>query len=148
MQIRNSWTIRRDSEAAGFVDAADFEAIERQGRPAVERWIDSQLNNTSATIVLIGANTASRPYVQYEIRRSYERGSALLGIYIDNIKDQAGNIHPLRGRNPFEAVQVASAYGATSVASKLNVPIYDWVNGDGRTNIASWLENAPRKSEG
>jgi hypothetical protein len=92
MQVRNAWAVRSEGEPAGFVDAADFEKVERQGATAIERWIDQQLQGTSTTIVLIGYSTALRPYVQYEILRSYERGNALLGLWIDNIKDQDGRI--------------------------------------------------------
>jgi hypothetical protein len=86
--------------------------------------------------------------VQYEIRKSYDRGNALLGIYIDNIKDQSGQIHPLRGSNPFESVIVggtALSGGGVSISRKIHVPIYDWVTDNGRTSIATWIDAAPRK---
>jgi hypothetical protein len=91
MQIRNCWTVAGDRETAGFIDKAEFEKVERQGQGAIERWIDRQLDGTSATIVLIGQKTAERPYVQYEIKRSYERGNRLLGIYLDNMKNENGS---------------------------------------------------------
>jgi antiphage defense system Thoeris ThsB-like protein len=147
MQVRNAWVVRGDKEAAGFVDAADFEKIEKQGKAAIEAWIDRQLDGTSATIVLIGYGTATRPYVQHEILRSYERGNGLLGVWIDNIKDQGGQISYLRGSNPFDNVRVdGPTLLGTSLSSKLNIPIYDWVNADGRNNIATWIDMAPRKT--
>jgi hypothetical protein len=146
MQIRNCWTVVGDRETAGFIDKAEFEKVERQGHGAIERWIDQQLDGTSATIVLIGQKTAERPYVQYEIKRSYERGNRLLGIYLDNIKNESGSTDFFRGSNPFDQVQVAGGVlGTTPVSSKLQVPLYDWVLADGRKNISSWIETAPRK---
>ena len=145
MQIRNAWVMPSSGEVAGFIDKADFETVERKGRAAIERWIDQQLEGTSATIVLIGAETADRPYVQYEIERSYERGNRLLGIWLDNIKDAAGATSWWRGPNPFDNVNIGGLLFGTSVASMLNVPIYDWVNDSGRTNISHWIETAPRK---
>ena len=44
MIVRNSW-VTSGREAAGFVDAADFEEIEEQGEDAIKGWIDGQLKN-------------------------------------------------------------------------------------------------------
>jgi MTH538 TIR-like domain (DUF1863) len=146
-QVRNCWMVMRDSESAGFVDKAEFEKVERQGKSAIQSWIDRQLNGTSTTIVLIGAATASRPYVQYEILKSYERGNGLLGIQIHNMKDINGSTDWLAGSNPFESVQVEGGlFGSRSVSSMLDVPIHDWVGGNGRANIARWIERAPKKA--
>lgn len=147
-QVRKSWMIMRDSETAGFIDKADFETVQRQGQKAIESWIDRQLDGTSTTIVLIGQATADRPYVQYEILKSYDRGNALLGIQIHNMKDAAGQSEWFAGANPFSKVEVSGGLlGKTSIASKLSIPIYDWVNDGGRNNIAAWIERAPRKTE-
>lgn len=145
-QIRFSQLIKKESETNSFIDAAEFEKIKRRGANSVERWIDEQLDGTSTTVVLIGYGTADRQYVQYEIRKSYERGNALLGIWLDNIKDQQGQINFLRGANPFDRVKVPGGFfGEISIADKLCVPVYDWVNADGRNNIATWIARAPRK---
>jgi hypothetical protein len=145
-QIRNAWVVRGVNETTGFIDKAAFETVERQGKASVERWIDGQLNGTSTTIVLIGRHTAHRPYVQYEIRKSYERGNSLLGIKIDNVKDSNGEIDWLVGSNPFQFVQVPGGlFGTISVADKLSVPIYDWVNDSGRERVSTWIDRAPRR---
>ena len=145
-QIRNCWMVMRDSESTGFIDKAEFEKVERQGRPAIEAWIDRQLNGTSVTIVLIGAETANRPYVQYEILESYKRGNGLLGIYVHNMKDVNGQTQWFNGPNPFDNVQVEGGiFGKTALSNRVRIPIYDWVSDNGRNNIATWIENAPRK---
>ncbi len=147
MQIRNCWVVRGEKEATGFVDKADFEKVERQGAKAIKNWIDGQLTGTSTTIVLIGAETVSRPYVQYEILQSYNRGNGLLGIRIHNMKDENSQVQWFGGSNPFDAVEVEGGiFGTTALSNKLTVPIYDWVTDDGRKNIASWIDKAPRKS--
>ena len=58
MIVRNSW-VTQGKQAAGFVDAADFEKIKRQGDAAIKRWIDNQLDGTSVTAVLVGEKTCS-----------------------------------------------------------------------------------------
>ena len=65
MIVRNSW-VTQGKEAAGFIDKAEFEKMKRKGEKEVYKWIDKQLEGTSVTVVLIGAETLSRPFVQYE----------------------------------------------------------------------------------
>ena len=39
----------------------------------------------SCVIVLIGTETASRKWVQYEIKEAWKRGKGIVGIYINYI---------------------------------------------------------------
>jgi len=50
--------------------------------------------------VLIGTETWQRPWVRYEILKSYERGNALLGIHINGITDKYNRTFS-QGLNPF-----------------------------------------------
>ena len=67
--VRNSW-VTQGKEAAGFVDAAAFESLKRNGDRAIQNWIDSQINGTSVTVVLVGAETCYSRWVKYEIEKS------------------------------------------------------------------------------
>lgn len=127
MCVRNCW-VTQGKEAAGFIDAADFEAIQRQGDDAVKRWIDKQLEGTSVTAVLVGAKTCSSKWVKYEIEKSKEKGNGLLGIDISKIKDFQGNTAERCGRIP-------SGYS-----------FYLWNNDNGYTNIGNWIENAAKEA--
>ena len=69
MVVRNSW-VAQGREAAGFIDAVDFEKVKRQGDAAIKGWIDGQLQGTSVTVVLVGAKTCSSRWVKYEIDRA------------------------------------------------------------------------------
>jgi len=86
MTVRNSW-VTQGKEAAGFVDKAEFEQTKRKGNQAVYNWIDKQLEGTSVTVVLLGSETLNRPFVQYEICKSIERGNGVIGVYIHGIRD-------------------------------------------------------------
>jgi hypothetical protein len=101
--------------------------------------INGSLENTSVTVVLIGAETASREWVLYEIEKSVERGNGLLGINISSIKDNYGRVDA-PSRNPFAAFNVRQGLGAVSLA-KL-VPVYDWVQHLGYSQIGTWVEAA------
>ena len=101
--MRNSWVVQGKREA-NYIDKAAFEKVKRQGQQAVRSWIDKQLEGTSVTVVLIGTETLNRPFVQYEICKSLERGNAVIGVHIDSIRDMRtqmtsvkGNVHTIRG---------------------------------------------------
>src|SRR5262245_44547241 len=81
-QVRHSWLTKPNADASRFVDAASFEQVKRQGDDAVKRWIDSNMEGTSVTIVLIGSETASRRWVRYEVARSRQLGKGVIGIRI------------------------------------------------------------------
>ena len=88
--VRNSW-VTQGKEAAGFIDAAEFEAVKRRGDRAIQEWIDEELNGTSVTVVLVGKDTCSSRWVNYEIEESKRIGNGLLGIDISKIEDSQGN---------------------------------------------------------
>jgi antiphage defense system Thoeris ThsB-like protein len=88
--VRNSNMIE-GAAAAGWHDASLWEEAKRQGDAAVKRLIDQGLERTTVTVVCIGAQTASRKYVDYEIDRSAQRGNVLLGVRIHHLKDRLGN---------------------------------------------------------
>ena len=56
-QVRNSWVTKNNGTTAGFWDAANWESVKRGGDAAIKRWIEEQLDGTSVTVVLIGAET-------------------------------------------------------------------------------------------
>ncbi len=133
--VRNSWLTHPDREAAGFWDASLWEETKLRGDAAIQRLIDAGLEYTSVTAVLIGSETADRRWVQYELRKSYERGNGLLGIYIHNIKDQRGWTD-LKGPDPFSRVYVGQ--------DQRTIYLYDWVTHNGYKNCGSWIEAAAR----
>jgi len=139
VQVRNSWVVRLRGETQPFLDKADWEKIRRAGSSEIKRWIEKQLSGTSVTVVLIGAETAEREWVGYEIKRSLELGKGLLGIRIHNIKDpQTGTDY--WGANPFDSWSVNRNGRDVKVSSFVSV--YDWIADDGYNNVSSWIEDA------
>ncbi len=137
--VRNSWVTKPDRESAGFWDSAIWEEVKKKGDDAIKRWIDKQLEGTSVTAVLIGAETSEREYVQYEIKRSWEEGKGLCGIYIHKLKDRNGNTDR-QGSNPF------GRFTFKRNGAIVAIPTYDWVTNDGYTNLASWIEKAAKEA--
>ncbi len=173
--VRNSWVTKPDREEAGFIDAAEFEKLKRQGEESVKRWINSQLEGTSVTVVLIGSETYKREWVRYEIIKSFDRGNGLLGIYIHKIKDKDGHTD-YKGNNPFEYLALCIDEEGKGKYYERNdsrwIPFnkypncslnfnpkywgkcyqfselfytYDWVDDYGYNNLGNWVEKAAKK---
>jgi hypothetical protein len=98
--VRNH-DLTKDNGRAGFFDASIWEDAELHGDEAVKKLIDSNLENTSVTCVLIGSQTWQRRWVRYEIMKSYDRGNTLLGVHINGITDKNQQTF-LQGINPFK----------------------------------------------
>jgi hypothetical protein len=141
-QVRNCW-VTQDRESAGFWDAAAWESVKKRGDDAIHAWIDEQLKGTSVTVVLIGVETSQRPYVGYEIKRSYEKGNGMLGVYVHAMKDVNGQFDT-KGANPFSNWSF-QRNGRKVLLSEI-YPTYDWLTDNGRGNIGSWIEAAARKA--
>jgi hypothetical protein len=125
--VRNSGVIEGIS-AAGFHDQSLWEETERKGDDAVKKLIDSGLSGTSVTVVLIGAETASRRFVTYEIEKSIARGNGLLGVWINNIKDKDGRTDA-QGMVPAALVQTGA-------------PVYTYEYG----RLSGWVEDVYKKA--
>jgi hypothetical protein len=138
-QVRNSHVVSANYLSPPFLDWANWEAVKRNGREAIKKWIDDQLHGSSVTVVLIGNQTYTREWVLYEIDKSSKENKGLLGVYIHNIKDQNSRTD-FQGTNPFSLVK--DRYGNPLSSS---VPTYDWVYNYGRDNIGSWIEDAAKR---
>lgn len=143
-QIRHSWITKPDRESAGFFDEAEQEEIKRATDEQVRRWIDDQLERTTVTAILIGEETASRKHVQYEIEKSFERGNALLGIRIHQLKNRYGETDR-PGANPLEDYALKTGSGRVPLFNIF--PTYDWKVDNGNENIGQWVEEAYQMGE-
>ena len=134
-QVRNS-DLLADEDEYGVIDSVEWEKLERQGDVAIERWIKDQLQYTSVTVVLIGAKTAERDWVDYEIRTSWERGNALVGLRIHNVKNHEGATDE-PGPNPLDNIFLEDGVPLSALCRT-----HDWVSEDGRNNLGKWVEAA------
>lgn len=141
-QVRNSNVIKDKSiETSDFIDSAKWEEVKRGGDDAIKRWIETQLNGTSVTVVLIGAKTSERKWIKYEINESLKKGNGLLGIRIHSIKDQNQQTDSI-GTNPFDNLYF-NRDGRKVYLSEI-YQTYDWVNDNGRENLGNWIEKAAK----
>ena len=139
-QVRNIGAIEGNQPASDN----DWETVKKGGDTAIKKWINEQLSGRSCTVVLIGANTAGRKWIKYEIEKSWNDEKGLVGIYVNKLKDSDGD-QSSKGSNPFDdftldegkkklssVVKVYTPSGSTSTAS------YD----DIKANLSDWVEEA------
>lgn len=131
-------------EGQPILSSNDWEDVKSGGDPAIEKWIDENMSGKSCDLVLIGATTAGRKWVKYEIKKAWNDGRGLVGVYIQNLKDLSG-AQTDKGRNPFDDFTVgANKASMSSVVKSYNPPysdgkaVYDYI----ASNIESWVEEA------
>lgn len=114
-QIRNIGVIEDDKP----VTPNRWEEIKRGGDAAIQRWIDNSIARSECVVVLIGENTSESRWVDYEIRKAWNDGKGLVGIYIHNLKDPRYGPSN-RGRNPFEMIELENGRKLSEYVSVYN----------------------------
>jgi hypothetical protein len=118
--VRQHWLTKPDREAAGFFDASIWESAKRTGAIAIKRLINAGLDGTSVTCVLIGSDTYARPWVRYEILKSFRKGNSLLAVHINTIKGRDQKTKT-KGPSPLASVGVTySESGDTGTLWEIN----------------------------
>lgn len=144
--VRNHWLTKPNREAAGFYDASIWETAKKQGDIALKRLINGGLENTSNTCVLIGTNTYARPWVRYEILKSFKRGNHLFGVHINSIKGK-DSLTKFQGPNPF--LHVGVTFSASGETATLWERVGDnWVQYDKIDGSASYRVQVGQKYRG
>lgn len=78
----------------------DWEEVKQKSDSKIKEWIDEQMAKRSCLVVLIGATTSGRKWIDYEIQKAYELNKGIVGIYIHSLEDSKCN-QTVRGSNPF-----------------------------------------------
>jgi hypothetical protein len=133
-------------EGGNLLSPQDWEATRRRGQQAIKNWIDRQMAYTRAVVVLVGAQTATRDWVIYEITKAWNEKRPLVGIRIHGLKDS--NQRPdTPGPDPFARVALD---GGGTVANY--VTLYDPVGYDSQTvhasiraNLTRWVDSAYKR---
>lgn len=137
-QVRSMGVVEGNSPASDN----DWEAVKRGGDAAIQRWIDGQLAGKSCAVVLIGSGTAGRKWIKYEIKKAWEDGKGLFGVYIHGLKNRDG-FQSQMGSNPFSEFTVGQSRLDSIVPAHLppysdSKDVYAYIS----TNLADWIEQA------
>ena len=133
-------------EGQRILNAQEWESVKRSGKRAIENWIDDQMKYKSAVVVLVGTHTASREWVNYEIRKAWNDRRPLVGIRIHGLKDLSQRT-ARPGANPFAGFRLDNG---ASLANR--VPLHTPNGSDSRAvhrsirlNLARWVASAVKR---
>lgn len=106
----------------------------------IEKWIDDNMKRKDCVVVLVGSDTANRPWVQHEIRKAWDSGKGLVGIYIHNLKCPR-NGKSTQGKNPFDQFTFTDGT-KLSTKVKCHNPSSTDAYSDISKNIELWIDSA------
>ncbi|MEQ1864538.1 MAG: TIR domain-containing protein [Micropepsaceae bacterium] len=136
--VPDNWraaTVRGIGSLEGNRPATDNEwhTIEAGGEVAIKRWIAAQMDGRSCTVVLVGAGTANRKWINHEIIKSWSERKGVVGIHIYGLKNAKGEI-ATKGENPFDYITHSPSGKKLSSIVKCYQPTgsnsqerYDWI---------------------
>ena len=148
---RDAWRVQQvvqmgAVEGQRILNSQDWQQVKRRGDQAIRTWISQQMAYKSAVVVLVGAETATRRWVQYEIAKAWDEGRPLVGVRVNRLTDREGRTDP-PGPNPLARVPLRS--GGT-VADR--VPLHDpqglnsqQVYASIRSSMKMWVAGAVRR---
>jgi MTH538 TIR-like domain (DUF1863) len=121
-----------------------WEEVKRKGDAAIEKWIANEMAGRSCAIVLVGAQTANRKWVIYEISKAWNDGKGVLGIRINKLLNNNGEASSA-GLNPFDYVTFNKTQKRLSTAVQLKTPAGSDSKATYATiaaSIEAWIEEA------
>ena len=128
-------TVRNIGAIEGNKPASDndWETITSSGDEAIKKWINEQMKYRSCAVVLVGANTANRKWINYEIIKAWNEDKGVVGIYIHGLKNSQGNVSG-KGNNPFDYIP----YGDNGKKLSAIVKYYNPAGADSKEKYA-WI---------
>lgn len=139
-QVRNIGAVEDNKPAKDN----DWETVTKGGDKAIEKWIDEQMTGRSCVVVLIGAATANRKWINHEIKKAWSDGKGLVGVHIHGLQNSEKKTSS-KGANPFDVFTLDN--GTKRLSSV--VKTYDPPGGDSaavykhiKDNLEKWIEEA------
>jgi hypothetical protein len=102
--VANSW-VTKDREEAGFFDSSAMEKAKNTDHDSLKAFLIRQMEGSSVVCALVGAQTAARRWVRYEILRGIWDERGLLAMRIHTIKDFSQST-TAAGTNPFDLLGI------------------------------------------
>jgi hypothetical protein len=143
-QIRNSNVLTQNYLESTFLDRAAWESIKRNGRQAIQNWIDTNMSGTSVVVLCFGLETYTRPWVKYELQKAHREGKGIVAIDMAGMKNLRQDKD---GRGPNPLLHATDSAG-TALYYYDMYKTYSWLdalgNEYGRYLIDDWIELAAK----
>lgn len=132
-------------EGQPILGAQRWEEVKRRGEQAIKNWIAENMKYKSAVVVLVGAQTAQRRWVKYEIGYAWDNRKPLVGVRIHGLADKNGRDSP--GADPFKSVNlkgggtVADYVTLHNPSGSTSQQVYASIS----NNLSAWVDNAYKR---
>jgi hypothetical protein len=175
-QVKQHYITKGTYTETGFFDGSLEEKAKKDGDQAVKKLINDGLVGSSVLCVLIGKETYTRRWVNYEIFKAVEYGMGVFGIRIHHLKDPRQGADTA-GSTPFQVLgygarddkyvpmihypegwkeapyllpvtKAAAPYlkGTDKPVLSSLFSVYDWIDNDGYNNFGKWVEAAAKQA--
>lgn len=146
--LKDNWRasqVRQMGVIEGNINAIsnEWEEVALKTDAAIKKWIDDQMVGKGVVIVLIGATTAGRKYIDYEVTTGWDAGKGVLGVHVHNLQD-SDQKQTTKGKNPFAHIEMQNGKKLSDYAKVYDPPysdskqVYKYIN----ENLADWIETA------
>lgn len=78
------------------IDSSKHKDGRKPSDAVVQRLLDIRIKSCTTFICLLGTDTYTRPWVNYEIRKAYQEGKQVVGVYTHGNKDSVVLPEPMR----------------------------------------------------
>lgn len=137
-QVRNIGAI----EGQPILPGNEWEKVKQQGNAAIESWIAKHMKGRSCVVVLIGAETAGRKWVNHEIIKGWSDKKGVVGVHIHRLKNLARE-QTTKGANPLASLTLGDK-ALSSIVKTYDPPFtgsadaYKYIS----ENLEAWVEEA------
>lgn len=149
---RDAWRVQQVAnmgavEGQKILTSQEWESVQRQGDAAIKAWIEEKMKHKAAVVVLIGAQTAAREWVEYEIVKAWNDRRPLLGVEIHGLADRDGRTDS-RGANPFARIKfstggsLADYVPVFSPSGQTSTQVYSSI----KTSLPTWITQGYKNS--
>ncbi len=137
-QIRNMGKLEGNHVAT----TNKWEEVTDGGNKAIQEWIDNNIYGKSCLVVFVGEKTAGRKWIKYEIKKAWNDGKGVFGIYVHNLLDSNCN-QSEKGDNPFDDFKIGDRK-MSSIVKCYNPPFKSsaYVYNHIKENLEDWIEKA------
>ncbi|MCP4383098.1 MAG: TIR domain-containing protein [Hyphomicrobiales bacterium] len=148
---RDSWRVQQvinmgALEGQPLLKPQEWEEAKKKAG-GIEKWIEEQMKYKTALVVLIGAQTASRPWVKYEIKKAWRDKKRLVGVRIHGLEGSDRKTDS-QGANPFAKVSLTNGKKTSDY-----VPVHNPSGADSKAvyasiknNLATWVNGGYKPS--
>lgn len=146
---RDSWRVQQVKnmgvlDGQPILSSNDWEEVKKGGDTAIQKWIDDEMSGKSCLVILAGAKTAGRKWVEYEIKKAWGAKKGVVVVYIHNLKNYAEE-QDTKGANPLTGWTLCDGAKNLSSVAKAYDPPYSTssnVYAHIKDHLEEWVDEA------